>query len=136
MTNRHLLLWLPFIFLGLAYAGPIVEADCEEIFYSGTGPIDLQLGCVKDAQDRDKVTDNMYGVLAVDGGGTTQGQYTMSFIPTKGVSYEFGAASGVVYKRGTWIIGYYPQYQESRLHLIWANPDNVNWKLTFYRKGR
>lgn len=162
ITRRHIFLWLPFILVGISlvtYANIIfisyiriepmtqLEANCEETFYSGTGPIDLELGCLKDSQDRDKITDNIYGVLAVDGGGVTQGQYTMAFIPTKGMNYEIGAASGVVYRRGTWIncgvdfwvfrfIGYYPQYQDSKIHLVWPNPDNVNWKLTFYRKGR
>jgi hypothetical protein len=135
-------------FVTLIHIEPIaqLDADVVEEFYSGTGPIDLTVPCLV-KNEKELTTDNMYGYIAVDGGSPTQGLWELRVIPGVASFGETGVASGTVTDKGALItLGfdawtfrytfYLPQYPQAKWHLTWANPDNVNWKLTLYRKGR
>jgi hypothetical protein len=127
-------------------AGSIKDPLVEE-FYQGTGPLDITMPCVRDKHDYDVVTDNIYGIIAKNSGPLDQGDWALTLIPPNTPLIEIRLGSGRVTTDGCLITPGFDmfnlricwataQYQNAKLHLTWANPNNINWKVTMYRKGR
>jgi hypothetical protein len=118
-----------------------------EEFYQGTGPIDIMLPCIKDKQEYDVITDNIYGIIAHNSGPANQGNWTLTIIPDAAPDCPILQGTGKVTNTGSIITPGFTfitlrfcwataQYQNAKLHLTWPNPNNISWKLTMYRKGR
>jgi hypothetical protein len=118
----------------------------EESAYSGAGPMDIMIPCIRDDRGLDCFTRLNYGVLVCGGPKSDQGEVLISTVTSGPGNNEIQLGHCDVTRNGALIypnsIGIYTwdtyppatiQIPRSSLHLTWQNPNNVDWKLTLYR---